>query len=131
MEKDYYEILGVSKNSSQHDIKRVYHLLAHQFHPDKPNGDEKRFKEINEAYRILSDNKNKLGHHEELGDSTESETSSFTKANTSPSPKSETRAQTKNQIKKSLIDVISVLWGILFTGLVIGFSKYLGLFFDK
>lgn len=52
--KDYYDILGVPKDASQEDIKRAYHILASQYHPDKNNGNEKRFKEINEAYRILS-----------------------------------------------------------------------------
>lgn len=51
--KDYYDILGVSHNASKEDIKRAYYILAAQFHPDKNNGNEKRFKEINEAYRIL------------------------------------------------------------------------------
>lgn len=51
--KDYYNILGVSHNTSKEDIKRAYYILAAQFHPDKNNGNEKRFKEINEAYRIL------------------------------------------------------------------------------
>jgi curved DNA-binding protein CbpA len=51
--KDYYDILGISPNASKEDIKRAYHILAAQFHPDKANGNERRFKEVNEAYRIL------------------------------------------------------------------------------
>ena len=54
--KDYYKILGVSKNASAEEIKKAYYKLAHQFHPDKGTGDGTRFKEINEAYKILSDN---------------------------------------------------------------------------
>jgi len=53
--KDYYEILGVGKNASQDEIKRAYRKLAHEHHPDKKGGDEKKFKEINEAYQILGD----------------------------------------------------------------------------
>lgn len=53
---DYYEVLGVSKNASQDEIKKAFHKLAHKYHPDK-GGDEKKFKEINEAYQVLSDAK--------------------------------------------------------------------------
>jgi len=55
--KDYYETLGVPKNASQDDIKKAFHKLAHKYHPDKKGGDEAKFKEVNEAYQILSDNK--------------------------------------------------------------------------
>jgi molecular chaperone DnaJ len=51
---DYYELLGVSKSASQEEIKKAFHKLAHKYHPDK-GGDEKKFKEINEAYQVLSD----------------------------------------------------------------------------
>lgn len=57
--KDYYDILGLKKGASAEDIKRAYRKMAHQFHPDKAAGDrataEEKFKEINEAYQILSD----------------------------------------------------------------------------
>lgn len=55
MSKDYYEILGVKNGASQEEIKRAYRKLAHEHHPDKKGGDEKKFKEINEAYQILGD----------------------------------------------------------------------------
>lgn len=57
MSADYYKVLGIEKRASKDDIKRAFHKLAHKFHPDKNNGDEKRFKEVNEAYQILSDDK--------------------------------------------------------------------------
>ncbi len=55
--KDYYDLLGVPKNASHDDIKKAFHKLAHKYHPDKKGGDEAKFKEINEAYQVLSDNK--------------------------------------------------------------------------
>lgn len=57
MAKDYYEILGVPKSAPNEEIKRAYRKLAHQYHPDKNKGDDKKFKEINEAYQVL-------GNHE-------------------------------------------------------------------
>ena len=64
--KDYYKILGVSSNSSQAEIKKAYYKLAHKYHPDKGGGDEKRFKEINEAYQVLSD-KEKKSQYDRFG----------------------------------------------------------------
>ena len=56
--KDYYKILGVAKDADEKAIKRAYRQLARQYHPDKnPENDaaEEKFKEINEAYQVLSD----------------------------------------------------------------------------
>lgn len=55
MAKDYYETLGLQKGASEAEIKRAYRKLAHEHHPDKAGGDEAKFKEVNEAYQVLSD----------------------------------------------------------------------------
>lgn len=57
MEKDYYSILGVTKGADKNEIKSAFRKLAHKHHPDKKNGDEKKFKEITEAYAVLSNEK--------------------------------------------------------------------------
>ncbi len=54
MAKDFYKVLGIDKSASQDDVKRAFRKLAHQHHPDKPDGNEEKFKEINEAYQVLS-----------------------------------------------------------------------------
>lgn len=64
--KDYYQILGVSHSASAEEIKKAYYRLAHKYHPDKGGGDEKKFKEINEAYQVLSD-KEKKGQYDRFG----------------------------------------------------------------
>lgn len=64
--KDYYNILGVSKGASGEEIKKAYRRLAHKYHPDKKSGDESKFKEINEAYQILS-NKGKKQQYDQFG----------------------------------------------------------------
>jgi len=66
MAKDYYKILNIARNASKDEIKRAYRKLAHKFHPDK-GGDEKHFKEINEAYHILSDER-KRSQYDQFGE---------------------------------------------------------------
>ena len=68
MSKDYYQVLGVSKGASEEEIKKAYRRLAHKHHPDRRDGDEKKFKEINEAYQTLS-NKQKRQQYDQFGQS--------------------------------------------------------------
>ncbi len=65
MSNDYYKILGVDKSASQDDIKRAYRKKAHAYHPDK-GGDDKKFKEVNEAYQVLKDEK-KRAQYDQFG----------------------------------------------------------------
>lgn len=55
MAKDYYETLGVNKGASKEEIKKAFYKLAHKYHPDKKEGNEAKFKQVNEAYQVLSD----------------------------------------------------------------------------
>jgi molecular chaperone DnaJ len=66
MAKNYYEILGVEKSAGDEEIKKAYRKLAHKHHPDKTGGDEAKFKEINEAYQVLSD-KQKRAQYDQFG----------------------------------------------------------------
>ncbi len=71
MARDYYEILGVGRTASDEQIKKAYRQQAKKYHPDLNNGDkgkqaEERFKEVNEAYSVLSD-ADKRAHYDRLG----------------------------------------------------------------
>jgi len=69
--KDYYKILGVDRKASEDEIKRAYRKLALHYHPDRNPGDKKaedKFKEINEAYQVLSDTE-KRKRYDQLGES--------------------------------------------------------------
>jgi len=66
MSKDYYKILGVEKNATVDEIKKAFKKAAMQYHPDRPGGDEKKFKEVNEAYQVLSD-ANKRSKYDQFG----------------------------------------------------------------
>jgi molecular chaperone DnaJ len=57
--KDLYNILGIERNASESEIKKTYKLLSLKYHPDRPNGNAEKFKEINLAYEILSDSQKK------------------------------------------------------------------------
>ncbi|NQZ65762.1 MAG: DnaJ domain-containing protein [Mycoplasmatales bacterium] len=68
--KDYYEVLGISRNATKDEIKKAFRKLAMKYHPDrnKESGAEEKFKEINEAYEVLSDDNkrqqyNQFGHN--------------------------------------------------------------------
>jgi molecular chaperone DnaJ len=63
--KNYYEVLGISKTASADEIKKAYRNLAFKYHPDRNSGDkvaEEKFKEINEAYDVLSDEKKRADY---------------------------------------------------------------------
>src|SRR5579884_1009789 len=67
IEKDYYAALGVPKSATQAEIKKAYRKLARKHHPDANKGDaksEERFKEVSEAYDVLSDEKKRKEYDE-------------------------------------------------------------------
>ncbi len=69
MPRDYYEVLGIARNAGEAEIKKAYRQLAMQFHPDRNRSDknaEERFKEVNEAYAVLSD-PDKRAHFDRFG----------------------------------------------------------------
>lgn len=68
--RDYYEVLGVSRNATDEEIKKAFRKLAFKYHPDRnrDDGAEDRFKEVNEAYEVLSDT-NKRAAYDQFGHS--------------------------------------------------------------
>lgn len=70
MAEDYYSILGVPRTATADDIKRAYRRLAHKHHPDKAGGNEEKFKQINAAYQVLSDQQ-KRSQYDQFGQSFE------------------------------------------------------------
>lgn len=66
MATNFYDTLGVSKGASAEDIKRAYRKKAHEYHPDKGQGNETKFKEVNEAYQVLS-NAEKKQQYDQYG----------------------------------------------------------------
>jgi molecular chaperone DnaJ len=70
MAKNYYETLGVAKSASADEIKKAYRKLAHKYHPDKGQGNDAQFKEVNEAYQVLSDSA-KRSQYDQYGETFE------------------------------------------------------------
>lgn len=66
MAKDFYKTLEIEKNASKEDVKKAFRKMAHKYHPDKKGGDEAKFKEVNEAYQVLSDD-NKRAEYDRYG----------------------------------------------------------------
>lgn len=64
--RDYYEVLGVSKDASDDELKKAFRKAAVKYHPDKEGGDEAKFKEVNEAYEVLKD-KQKRQRYDQFG----------------------------------------------------------------
>ena len=67
--RDFYEVMGVPKNATEDEIKKAYRKLAKKYHPDLNPGDkeaEAKFKEVNEAYEVLSD-KDKRARYDQFG----------------------------------------------------------------
>lgn len=84
--RNYYEILGVTKQSSSEDVKRAYRSLARKYHPDRNPGNklaEEKFKDINEAYEVLSDI-NKRSQYDKISDAFGKKSSKNKNANYNP-----------------------------------------------
>ena len=124
--KDYYYILGVGRDASKDEIKKVYRKLSIKFHPDQNNGDkffEERFKDILEAYETLSNDVKRKIYDERLQaiNSSESENYSYNSSFQSSRPGTATKPPSSfSKRKRSTLYVI--LAGIIFLGPFIKFA---------
>lgn len=121
MKKDYYKILGVDKNASQEDIKKVYKKLAKKYHPDnQETGDEEKFKEIQEAYETLGDKNKRLYYN--LG-------SDFSNNNESTSENENLNEKYGSYLSEDNLYVITILAEHL--SLIYDFKIYNGVLYAK
>jgi curved DNA-binding protein CbpA len=101
--RNYYHILGIDRKASQLEIKKSYRKLATKFHPDKNGGDtffESRFKEIQEAYEILSNPSQKIGYDEKLDAFLNTKSNSNFKKKTTPPNKEPKKRKTEKEKPK-------------------------------
>ena len=103
MAKTLYDTLGVAKNASQDEIKKAYRKLAREFHPDKNAGDkdaEERFKEVQTAYDVLSDEEKRKQYDR------------FGSQNGRPGPRAQARTSTSATATSATIDLGDLFGGI-------------------
>lgn len=119
MDKDYYKVLGISQNATHSEIKKAYHNLAKKFHPDKPNGNEKKFKDINEAYIELSNAQTRSEYDRERGADPVSDNKNW-----SPPPPQETPVASESLRPKATNTWIRSAFVVLVVFLIA--TKYFG-----
>lgn len=111
--KDYYYILGISRNASNDEVKKAYRKLSIKFHPDKNDGDkffEERFKDINEAYETLIDDAKRKIYDALL----DTEGASNAKQNYTPGPQSTTAKPSSPSTKRKRSTLFAILGGLIF-----------------
>ena len=121
--KDYYKILGVSRSASIIEIKQAYRKLALKHHPDKNGGSpaaEERFKEIAEAYKVLSDEQKRKEYNAQISGGV-NPTSPFTKSPEEENVGGFTPFKTKSSTSEKEFDIFGFLFFIKFLE---QFSKY-------
>lgn len=128
MEKDYYAILGVKSTATQAEIKKTFQVLAHIYHPDKNGSDGQRFKEINEAYQILS-NKQKRAQYDDGLKKEQKAQSNSDQSRQSQSDKGESQKPTNSNTgtqKTSNGQTVSAVISIILIVTVISFMAIFG-----
>ena len=128
---NYYNLLGISQNATDEEIKIAFRKLVHQYHPDKNNGDDKKFKEINNAYQILSDKYKRKDYDSSLEKESkpDSETNKNDFKDTNQTNNSETTHNSENtinneewNIQEKIIAAV-VIFGVILTIGLIGDNK--------
>ena len=135
--KNYYQTLGLNPNATKDEIKKAYRIYASKFHPDKQDGDkffEERFREIQEAYEILSDDKKRKKYDFELNNysatqhqSNQSKTNSFN--NTTDKKNEQKNKEQKNPVKQKSIIILPFIYiGIILKFIIKGLNKFVNNF---
>ena len=116
--KDYYKILGVSKNADNDELKKVFRSLAKKYHPDRNKDDESakaKFQDVNEAYGVLSDEKSRKEYDEKRAASNnKKDNQGFKSAGKSSSKtehKSESSARSKEEAMADLNNYFANFFG--------------------
>ena len=125
---DYYQVLGIEKNSSTKDIKKAYYRLAKKYHPDQMGGDKKKFQDLFEAYEVLGD-ENKRQKYDTFGKTvhpyTYAQSSSPPNYNSSNRDKNSESGQMKNSFhSRETMRLFSVSLRLIFITVLLILSIY-------
>jgi len=116
--RDYYETLGIARNATDEEIRRAFRKLAFTYHPDhnREDGAEERFKEVNEAYEVLSDPEKRATYDKRRA--------SYAQARVTHKPYRPARSDAE-EFWQIIMDKDTPWWGKILAGIGLYFDAYL------